>query len=91
MGVLSSNKSISKDKITCGESMNVTLSLSASPDLQNVPKEIVLVLDRSRSMSGAPIDALKKAALRFMEVYDVESDGIKNGLIGGERDRKSVV
>lgn len=84
MGVLSSNKSISKDKITCGESMNVTLSLSASPDLQNVPKEIVLVLDRSRSMSGAPIDALKKAALRFMEVYDVESDGIKNGLIGGE-------
>ena len=84
MGILSSNKSASKDRVACGESMDITLSLSASPDLKAVPKEIVLVLDKSGSMTGEPIDMLKKAALKFMEIYDKESDGIKNGLIGGE-------
>ena len=83
MGIQSSNTSISKDKIQCAETFNVTFSLSASPDLKTSPKEIVLVLDKSGSMNGSPFEELKKAALKFIDVIDVESDGLNNGIISG--------
>ena len=83
MGIISSNKVTSKDKLLCGESTEVTLSLSASPDLQNSPKEIVLILDRSGSMGGEPLEKLKQAAMKFLKIYDTESDGLEDDIISG--------
>ena len=55
MGITSSNKQISADRIDCDGSLKVTLALSASPDIVSNPTDIVLVLDRSGSMAGSPL------------------------------------
>ena len=61
MGVTSSNKTVDVTEINCGGSVKITLALSASPDIVENPTDIVLVLDRSGSMTGAP-RKLKAAA-----------------------------
>ena len=53
LGLTNSNKELSKDRIECGGSFNVKLSLTASPDITDNPTDIVLILDRSGSMQGA--------------------------------------
>ena len=60
MGIINSNKEINKKKINCGDSFNVKLSLSASPNIVENPTDIVLILDRSGSMAGDPLINLKK-------------------------------
>ena len=55
MGVTNSNKVISTDQIDCEGSLKVTLALTAAPDIVSNPTDIVLVLDRSGSMAGAPL------------------------------------
>ena len=54
MGVTNSNKVVSTDRITCDGSLRVTLALTAVPDIVSNPTDIVLVLDRSGSMTGSP-------------------------------------
>ena len=54
MGVTSSNKTVDVTEINCDGSVKITLALSASPDIVENPTDIVLVLDRSGSMTGAP-------------------------------------
>lgn len=54
MGVTNSNKVINTDRIDCDGSLRVTLTLTAAPDISANPTDIVLVLDRSGSMDGAP-------------------------------------
>ena len=54
MGVTNSNKVINLDRIDCDGSLRVTLTLTAAPDISANPTDIVLVLDRSGSMDGAP-------------------------------------
>lgn len=61
MGLNNSNKTISIDRIDCSGSLKVTLALSASPDISSTPTDIVLVLDRSGSMSGSPLTNMKTA------------------------------
>ena len=82
MGVLNSNKEISTNMIRCGESFHVKLSLTAAPDIVNNPTDIVLVLDRSGSMSGTPLANLKLGAKKFVEIIDESTDGSENGQIG---------
>lgn len=59
MGVTNSNKVINADRIECDGSLKVTLALTAAPDIVSNPTDIVLVLDRSGSMAGAPLAAVK--------------------------------
>ena len=55
MGVTSSNKLVNADRISCDGSLKVTLALTAAPDIVENPTDIVLILDRSGSMAGAPL------------------------------------
>lgn len=68
MGVTNSNKTISTDQIGCDGSLRVTLSLTAAPDIVANPTDIVLVLDRSGSMRGAPLADMKTGAKTFIDI-----------------------
>lgn len=66
MGITNSNKELNTSHIDCGDSFKVKLSLTAEPDILNNPTDIVLILDRSRSMSGSPLANLKNGAKKLM-------------------------
>ena len=83
MGITNSNKVLSTDRISCGETFKITLSLTAEPSIVSNPVDVVLILDRSRSMSGTPLDNLKKGALKFIDILDESTDGSQDGQIGG--------
>lgn len=59
MGIINSNKELNATKINFGDSFKVKLSLMAEPDITSNPTDIVLILDRSRSMAGSPLSNLK--------------------------------
>ena len=82
MGITSSNKQISTDRIDCGGTLKVTLALSAAPDISTNPTDIVLVLDRSGSMAGKPLADLKAGAKTFIEIIEQTTDGAADGVIG---------
>lgn len=82
MGITNSNKELSTNHIDCGNSFQVKLSLTAEPDIVNNPTDIVLILDRSRSMAGSPFANLKNGAKKFIEIIDEATDGTKDGEIG---------
>ena len=82
MGITSSNKQISTDRIDCGGTLKVTLALSAAPDISSNPTDIVLVLDRSGSMAGKPLADLKAGAKTFIEIIEQTTDGAADGVIG---------
>lgn len=52
MGITNANKVLNMDRIDCDGTLRVTLALTAAPDILSNPTDIVLVLDRSGSMSG---------------------------------------
>ncbi len=82
MGITSSNKQIDRDRIDCDGMLKVTLALSASPDIASNPTDIVLVLERSGSMEGAPLANLKAGAKTFIDIIDEATDNSKDGNIG---------
>lgn len=82
MGVTNSNKILSTSHIDCGGTFQITLSLTAAPSIVSNPTDIVLILDRSRSMSGSPLANLKNGAKKFIEIIDESTDGTKDGQIG---------
>lgn len=82
MGVTTSNKELSTTSIKCGEAFTIKLSLAAEPDIVSNPTDIVLVLDRSRSMAGSPLANLKSGAKRFIQIIDESTDGEHDGHIG---------
>lgn len=81
MGVTNTNKELSKESINCNESFNITLSLSAEPSIVTNPTDIVLILDRSRSMRDS-LDSLKLGANKFIDIIDESTDGTQDGQIG---------
>lgn len=82
MGITNSNKELSVTEIDCGGSFNVKFSLTAEPDITTNPTDIVLILDRSGSMSGSPLANLKSGAKKFIEIIDEATDGSDDGQIG---------
>ena len=82
MGVTNSNKVISTDRITCDGTLRVTLALTAAPDIVSNPTDIVLILDRSGSMTGAPLADMKLGAKTFIDLIDEATDNSKDGQIG---------
>ncbi len=82
MGVISSNKFVDANNINCSGELKVTIALTAAPDIASNPTDIALVLDRSGSMSGDPIDQLKLGAKTFIDIIEEATDGTKDGVIG---------
>ncbi|MBQ8145086.1 MAG: VWA domain-containing protein [Butyricicoccus sp.] len=83
MGITNSNKELSTDRIDCGGTFQIRLSLTAEPSIQSNPTDIVLILDRSRSMAGSPLANLKSGAKKFIDILDEATDGTQDGQIGG--------
>lgn len=82
MGVISSNKELSAAQIRCGDSFQITLSLTAEPDIVSNPTDIVLILDRSGSMQGSALASMKAGANRFIDIIDGATDSTQDGWIG---------
>ena len=82
MGITNSNKQISTDQIDCSGTLKITLALSAAPDIASNPTDIVLVLDRSGSMTGTPLTNMKAGADTFIDIIDEATDGSQDGTIG---------
>ena len=70
------------DRIGCDGTLRVTLALTAAPDIISNPTDIVLVLDRSGSMAGAPLASMKAGAKTFIDIIEEATDGVKDGQIG---------
>ena len=83
MGITNVNKELSVSRIDCGGSFQVTLSMTAQPDIVSNPTDIVLVLDRSGSMTGSALANLKLGANKFIDIIDESTDGSQDGQIGG--------
>lgn len=82
MGVTNSNKVINTNRISCDDVLRVTLALTATPDIVSNPTDIVLILDRSGSMTGTPLADMKLGAKTFVDIIDEATDGSKDGQIG---------
>lgn len=82
MGVTNTNKVVSTDRIACDGSLQVTLSVTAAPDIISNPTDIALVLDRSGSMAGAPLANLKLGAKAFLDILSEATGGAADGQIG---------
>lgn len=82
MGVTNSNKVINTDRIPCDGTLRVTLALTAAPDIVSNPTDIVLVLDRSGSMTGTPLADMKVGAKTFIDLIDEATDSSQDGQIG---------
>ena len=81
MGITKSTKELSTTAIDCGGRFQVTLALTAEPDIVSNPTDIVLILDRSGSMAQS-LPALKSAADLFIDILDEATDGTQDGQIG---------
>ncbi|MBQ8815020.1 MAG: VWA domain-containing protein [Lachnospiraceae bacterium] len=77
------NKTVSTNEIPCRGTLTVTLSVEASPNINENPADMVLVLDRSGSMEGEPLANLKLGAKAFVDIIDENTDGQTDGQIGG--------
>ena len=53
MGITNSNKLVNTDRVDCEGTLKVTLAITAAPDIVSNPTDMVLVLDRSGSMTGS--------------------------------------
>jgi uncharacterized protein YegL len=80
-GTVTGTKTLSATDIQCNGSLQVTLTIDAETGLAGDPEDIVLVLDRSGSMTGAPLAALKTAANSFVDIIDEATDGTLDGVI----------
>lgn len=82
MAITKSTKELSASAIPCGGRFEVILTLEAQPDIVSNPTDMVLILDRSRSMTQS-LPALKNAANTFIDIIEESSDGVQDGVIGG--------
>ncbi len=82
MGITNSNKVADVQSVSCGGAFKVTIGLTAAPDIVTNPTDIVLVLDRSGSMTGEPLANLKLGAKAFIDIIEENTDGVKDGVIG---------
>ena len=76
MPILSVDKTIDRAEIARGGAFRVTLRVTAAPKSEAFPADIALVLDRSGSMRGAPMAALKAAARDFVDALAKGTDKV---------------
>lgn len=82
MGITNANKELSTARIGCEGTFDIELSLTAAPDITTNPTDIVLILDRSQSMSGEPLANLKVAVNTFVDIIAEATGGAQDGQIG---------
>lgn len=82
MGIIISNKQIDAAQIDCSGTLKVTLSLNAAPNINTSPADILLVLDRSAAMAGAPLTNMQTAAYRIIDAVDGATVSGAAGAIG---------
>ena len=83
MGITSSNKVVDRSEVGCDGEFQVTLALTAAPDIIENPTDLVLVLDRSGSMSGVPLAAMKEGSNAFIDIIQqATDDGSGSGDLG---------
>lgn len=82
MGITNSNKLVNIDRVDCEGTLKVTLAITAAPDIVTNPTDMVLVLDRSGSMTGSPLANMKAGAKTFIDIIEEATDGAKDGVIG---------
>lgn len=85
MGVTSTSKQINLERIDCDGTLQVTLALSASPDIVSNPTDIVLTLDRSDSLEGAPMESVKAGAKTFIDILSESTGGAPDAIGSGSR------
>lgn len=84
MGIISSNKSIGPvTGIGCRDSLDVTIGITAAPDIESNPTDIVLILDRSGSMTGQPLADLKTGVDTFIDIIATATDGAPDQIGSG--------
>jgi len=84
MGIINSNKSISNvSDISCQGILNMTIGITASPDIISNPTDIVLILDRSGSMSGQALADMKTAVDTFIDIIAASTDGAPDSIGSG--------
>lgn len=83
MSITYANKTVSTDRIGCDGTFSITLALTAQPELIDNPTDMVLILDRSRSMTGTPLASLKEGANTFIDLIAQTTGGTATGQIGG--------
>ena len=85
MGITSSNKQIDVQRIDCDGTLQVTLGLSAAPDITSNPTDIVLILDRSGSMAGSALANLKLGVNTFIDILSESTGGAPDSIGSGSR------
>lgn len=85
MGVTSTSKQVNLERIDCDGTLQVTLALSASPDIVSNPTDIVLTLDRSDSLEGAPMESVKAGAKTFIDILSESTGGAPDAIGSGSR------
>lgn len=83
MGIINVNKELSATQISCGDSFKIKLSLTAEPNIQSNPTDIVLIIDRSANMAGSPLANLKNGAKKLVDIIYTSTSDTQDGQIGG--------
>ena len=84
MGIINSSKSIGGiTTIPCQGDLNVTIGITAAPDITANPTDIVLILDRSGSMEGQPLADMKTGVNTFIDIIATATDGAPDEIGSG--------
>lgn len=83
MGITSANKFVNARQIDCDGSFLLSIAITGAPDINSNPTDIVLVLDRSGSMSGTPMANLKLGADAFIDIIQQATNPNSSDEIGG--------
>lgn len=86
MSISNPNKTVRSPIMSCTGTNTVTLSFDAAPELSTNPADIVLIMDRSGSMGGAPLAAAKSAAKQLVDTV-AKASGSADGsaILNGSR------
>lgn len=85
MPVANPKKSISAQKMKCGDTAAVTLSFDTAAELANDPADIILIMDRSSSMTQDRLNYAKAAAHQLIDIIEAASNDLGNGQIHDSR------
>lgn len=87
MSVFNGNKTIDKTVLNCGDKATVNISFDSKSELSARPADVILVLDKSGSMTGERLTEAKKGAINLINIMSKASGNID----GTKIDNKSRI